>query len=186
MAYNGAEMLAWMRRLVGRRPGATERWRRAVGRLDLDPLLEDALVRQPTLADAWQQCPRVDWAVDLALKAKVEPELIRQGIAEIARTGRGWGAERAPDALDPWRQDTLALEGTLRAIVEAEPEVRALAAKLREAERLRQRARIQTISDQYDGAHARAHRALADAFRRRVTAEPLSVALIGQRNHPYR
>lgn len=187
MTYNVAEMLAaWMRRLVGRRGGSTQRWRRAVARLDLDPLLADALRRHATLGDAWSRCPRVDWVVDVALAARVEPQLVREGLAEIARAGRGWGAERAPDALDGWREDAQALAAILRAMVEAEPDVRALSAKLRAAERWRQRAELAAISDQYDAAHAAAHRALADRFRRRVTADALSVALLGTRSHPYR
>ena len=32
-------LAAWMRRLVGRRRGSVQLWRRAVARLDLDPLL---------------------------------------------------------------------------------------------------------------------------------------------------
>ena len=39
-------LAAWMRRLVGRRRGSVQLWRRAVARLDLDPLLADALTRQ--------------------------------------------------------------------------------------------------------------------------------------------
>ena len=65
-------------------------------------------------------------------------------------------------------------------------DVRALAGKLREAERWKQRAHVEAISDQYDRAHAAAHGALADCFRRRVTTDAISVALLGRRSHPYR
>lgn len=179
-------LAAWMRRLVGRRRSSVQLWRRALGRLDLDPLLGDALTRHATLGDAWARCPRVDWAVDLSLAARVEPQLVREGLAEIARAGRDWGAEQAPDALDAWQEDAHALAAILRAMVESEPDVRALAGKLREAERWKQRAHVEAISDQYDRAHAAAHGALADCFRRRVTTDAISVALLGRRSHPYR
>ena len=174
-------------------------WQRRLVERGLDPLVAHVLVRSARLEDAWFGCPRADWVLEIAVRARVEPALVARAAREVAAHVAAWplvaaeSAETLRAASEAWQRGGLdagayleAMQAELRALVERAPEVDAAMRRVREAERWRQRARSQAAADAYDRAHMTAHLELADVLRRTLTVEALRFALLGQRAHPYR
>lgn len=186
-----------MEKLRGRlAPRAT--WQRALRERGLDPLVLRTLARTPHLGEAWLGCPRVDWVVEVAAVARVEPAVIGDGLDELLEAIAPWSAASFDhtallEARTRLAEQALPVEGLVDAVgprllsaVDAAPEVRAAHAELKKAEQWRQRERIQRAADAYDEVHAATHAMLADRFRRRVTTEAVRFALEGASPHPYR
>lgn len=167
-------------------------WRRRLAARGVDPLALRVIGTRATLEEAWRACPRVDWALEIAVRGRVEPALVREGLREVAEETEAWPA--APTdvlddlrGLDPHEDEALeALGAMLRELVERAPELEAAARELREAERWKLRARTQAAADAYDDRHRAIHRRLAERFRAAVPAEAVRFALGEQRAHPYR
>ena len=174
------------------------RWQRELRERGLDPLVMRTLARTSHLGEAWLGCPRVDWAVEIAAVARVEPAVIVDGLDELLEAISSWSAASFDhgamlEARTRFAEDALPIEGLVGAVgprllsaVDAAPEVRAAHAELKKAEQWRQRVRIQMAADAYDEVHASTHGRLADHFRRRVTTEAVRFALEGASAHPYR
>jgi hypothetical protein len=173
-------------------------WQRALRERGLDPLVMRSLASRAHLGEAWLGVKRVDWVVEIAAVARVEPAVIGDGLDELLDELAPWSAaafDRAVllDVRTRLAERELTPEALVGAIgphllsaVDAAPEVRTAHAELKKAEQWRQRERIQRAADAYDEVHAATHGLLADRFRRRVPTEAVRFALEGVSAHPYR
>jgi hypothetical protein len=185
-----------LRRIAGWRRAPA--WQRRLASRGIEPLPLRALAAGRSLEDGWVRLPRVDWALEIAVAARVEPAVVRRGLLEVLEETAGWRVPRELPATlraaaEDWAGGRLGDEAlrarlapALRELVERSPDLEAALAELREAERWRSRVRTQAAADAYDQLHAAVHRRLADRFRRVVTTAALAFALGEAPAHPYR
>lgn len=176
-------MRRWLKRIglwvSGRRP----EWHRRLAERGLDPVVLRELTRRDELEAAWRACPRVDWAVEMAVVARVEPAVIEDGLSCVLDVLETWGIRDWKPPSGPPELGTLGPE--LLRCVDWNPEVRAALLEVKGARR-RGHTVFLRASDTYDAVHRDAHRALADAFRQGVPVAALRVVLEERGAHPYR
>ncbi|CAG0990844.1 hypothetical protein GPROT1_02995 [Gammaproteobacteria bacterium] len=138
--------------------------------------------------EAWRAVPRIDWAVEAAVRLGVERALVQEGLdaleqaEELAALAAGYAASKIqPEAL------LEACVPRLLSIVEQHPDVAKAREVLKSASwSTAPRLAAQIAADRYDAAHALAHRELAARFRSRIHDDAVRYAIEGPRSHPYR
>ncbi len=143
------------------------------------------------LAQAWLECGRGSWCVEIAACVGVASGLIERAVGDLAEASGGDAEEASEEARAAVRafaaqqcdtEQLAAAVGDLCAvIVEAQPDVRAALAQIEGVARPDFAA-----YDAYDQIYADAHRRLADVVRRRISGAEVRVALEGLESHPYR
>lgn len=163
-------------------------WQRRLAARGLDPLILRTLSRSRDLATAWTSCPRIDWAIEVAVLAPVEPAVLSDGLDWVDAALQAWDVAH----LD-WDRESIADPAVLAALgpsllrcVDQAPEVQEKLQLVQKAERWRDRPKLMRCSDAYDDAHAAAHRTLTTAFQRGVPITALRVVLEERQAHPYR
>jgi hypothetical protein len=139
---------------------------------------------------AWTSCPRVDWALEIAVCVGVERALVNKALSELA-------SDDDPDLVDLGaRYEQTKIDGAalleasvplLFALLESHPELhRAHKTAERDGYVVRRGIAARQGLDEYDEAYARMHERFCDVFRRHVTTDAVVFALEGPRSHPYR
>jgi len=158
---------------------------------------------------AWAECPRADWAIEMAARGDLRPRLIGDAIRDLtvghsvdpradepafAAAPEGTSAHwirqglAAADGYEGREIDALVdtVAAMTHALVEALPEVRAAHAEVEEAQRWGRLREMVSASDAFDDAHARGHVELCDRVRKRIPKDLLRRAYGRATGHPYR
>jgi hypothetical protein len=105
-------------------------------------------------------------------------DVILEQVADVGRihATRDLGLER-------FAGETTAL---LLAVIDADPEVRTVQARMEEAQRWGRVEEVLKAMDLHDAAYARRHAAMAKVVRRHIGAHEVALAIRGTTAHPYR
>ena len=128
------------------------------------------------LGQAWSECPRAEWSIEIAVRVGVPASLVEHAVGDLAKLSvtPDDAATRTADELakrhGAGREDIEplieAVADLTTTLVESKPEVHA------------------ALHD--DHLYADAQRDLADVVRRRISVNEVRVALEGLESHPYR
>ncbi|MEM9067372.1 MAG: hypothetical protein AAGE52_02670 [Myxococcota bacterium] len=142
---------------------------------------------------AWTACPRGNWCIEIAARSGLNRGLVVHAADDLAKEGApsarevdGSGNLERFAAGGDLEEFCLYIEALCFSLVEATPTVRSARAAMEEARDWGRFQEMVAAGDAYDSAYLRAYADLARIVRRRIPAELVRTAFLGQPNHPYR
>lgn len=160
---------------------------RAAARLGVSRgLVAAALAELAEDARARRRAPPDPVAQDEPPGLLEEPALSRPPVSEplleqTVELGRLFATGALP--LERFASEVTSL---LLAIIDADPTVRRVQARIEEAQRWGRLEEVLSAMDEHDRTHAARHRAMAEVVRRHIGGHDLAAALRGETAHPYR
>jgi hypothetical protein len=150
--------------------------------------------------EAWLECPRGSWALEVAVRAGVDHALVALAVQDLDETSGRAGDHRSSYLrnaaltatrdlaegdleLDLW---VGAIEAWLLDQVDADPAVREAQARVRQAARAFSETPFTETSLDYDEVYLAVRHRFAERVRRRIPAEAIEATMGVRSDHPYR